>query len=133
MTLASTLVVFAFGVLFMVFAVVVFTAPAFAKRFLSHFATSARTHYTEQVLRILFGAALVMQSPNMWQSRAFRAVGWAIIVSSAVLMCAPWRWHYQFGERIRPMFMRYLNLYAIGAFAFGALLLYGLFADGRVA
>ena len=133
MRLAATFGVIACGLLFIAFAVVVFAAPAIAKRFLSHFASSARTHYAEQVLRLLFGVALVLDSPDMWQSSAFRLVGWAIIVSSVALMCTPWQWHHRFGERIRPMLMRHLKLYAIGAFAFGVLLLYGVFVDGRAA
>jgi hypothetical protein len=133
MILASTFVVVAFGLLFIASSVVVFVAPVIAKRFLSHFASSARTHYAEQVIRLLFGMALVTLSPDMWQSRAFWLVGWAIVVSSVALMCAPWQWHHRFGEWIRPMFMRYLKLYAIGAFAFGAFLLYGVFVDGRAA
>lgn len=50
----------------------------------------------------------------------------AIVISSAALMCTPWQWHHRFGERIQSMLFRYLWLYALGSFAFGVLLLYGI-------
>ena len=128
MSLVAAIVVVAFGILLISFAGVAFARPAIVERFLLLFASSARTHYVEQVFRLLVGAALVVLSPAMWQPNFFWLAGWAIIISSAALMCAPWQWHQRFGERIRPMFFRYLKLYAVGSLAFGVLLLYGVFA-----
>ena len=133
MTLVAAIVVVAFGVLLIAFAGVVFANPTIAERFLMRFASSARTHYVEQVFRLLVGAALVVLSPAMWHPKMFWLVGWAIVVSSAALMCLPWRWHHRFGERVLPIVVRHLRLYAVGAFAFGALLLYGVFAGGGAA
>jgi hypothetical protein len=133
MSLVATIVVVAFGLLFIAFAGVAFANPVTTERFLRRFASSARTHYVEQVSRILVGAALVVLSPAMWQSKVFWLVGWAIVVSSAALMCVPWEWHHRFGERVGPILFRHLRLYAVGSFAFGALLLYGVFAGGGAA
>jgi hypothetical protein len=127
---AAEIVVVAFGLLLIAFTAVVFTKPAIAEPFLMRFASSARAHYAEQILRLLVGAALVVLSPTMWQPKLFWLVGWAIVVSSLALMCAPWRWHHRFAELIRPTFFRYLKLYAAGSFAFGALLLYGVLTGG---
>ena len=124
----ATVVVVAFGVVMIAFTGVAIVKPAIARQFLARFASSARTHYTEQVFRLLIGAALVLASPAMWQPRLFWLVGWAIVVSSVALLCFPWQWHYRFGERIRPMFFRYLGVYVAGAFLFGVFLLYGVFA-----
>jgi hypothetical protein len=112
----------------MAFTGVAFAKPARAERFLMAFASSARAHYVEQVFRILVGGALVVLSSTMWQPRMFLYFGWAIVVSSAALICIPWRWHDRLGERVRPMLVRYLRLYAVGAFALGVLLLYGVLA-----
>jgi hypothetical protein len=133
MSLAASFVVVTFGLLLIAFTGVAFARPAIAGRFLGRFASSARAHYIEQIFRLLIGAALVVLSPTMWLSGMFWLVGWAIVISSAVLICAPWRWHQRLGERVRPLFTRYLRLYAVGSFAFGALLLYGVFAGGRTA
>jgi len=73
----------------------------------------------------------VVSSPSMWQPRLFWLVGWAIVVSSAVLMCIPWQWHHRFGERVKPLLLRYLKLYAVGSFVFGVLLFYGVFAGSH--
>src|SRR5262249_9523932 len=130
MSLVAAIVVVAFGLLLVAFTGVVFAKPAIAERFLMRFASSAQTHYVEQVFRLLVGAALVVLSPAMWQPKTFWIVGWAIVISSAALMCIPWQWHHRFGNLVRPTVIGYLRLYAAGAFAFGVLLLYGVFAGG---
>jgi hypothetical protein len=87
----------------------------------------------EQVVRLLVGAALIVLSSTMWQPKMFWLFGWAIVVSSAVLLCVPWQWHHRLGERLLPLLVRHLTLYAVGSFALGALLLYGVFAGGAAA
>jgi hypothetical protein len=133
MTLAAGVVVVGFGLFLIALTGVAFAKPAIAERFFMSFASSARTHYVEQAFRLLIGASLVVLSPAMWQTDMFRLVGWAIVVSSAALILIPWRWHHRFGERVLPMIVRHMRLYAVGLFAFGALLLYGVFAGGGAA
>jgi hypothetical protein len=125
--------VVAFGFLLIAFTGVTFAKPAIAERFLMRFASSARTHYIEQVFRLLIGAALVVLSPAMWQPTLFWLVGWAIVVSSAVLLCIPWQWHHRLGERVLPIVVRRVRIYAVGALALGVLVLYGVFAGGGAA
>jgi hypothetical protein len=132
MSVAAAVVV-AFGLILIGFTGVAFAKPKIAERFLMSFASSARTHYVEQVFRLLIGVALVVLSPAMWQPNLFWIVGWAIVVSSVVLLCVPWQWHHRFGERVLPMVVRHLRLYAVGSLTFGALVLYGVFAGGGAA
>ena len=133
MSVVAAVVVVLFGLSLITFTGVAFAKPARAERFLMAFASSARTHYVEQVFRILIGAALVVLSSTMWQANMFWLLGWAIVVSSVALICVPWQWHDRLGERLRPMLVRHLKLYAVGAFAFGVLLLYGVFAGAGAA
>lgn len=126
----AAVVVVVFGLALVAFAGVAFARRETAERFATAFASSARTHYAEQIGRVRVGTALVVRSPVMWQPNVFRLVGWAIVVSSVALLCVPWQWHQRLGERVRPLLVRYLGLYAAGAFAFGALLLYGVWAGG---
>ena|ERR1700722_10135928 len=133
MSQVAAVVVVAFGLLLIVLTGVAFAKPAIAERFLMRFASSARTHYVEQIFRLVIGAALVVLAPAMWKPTMFWLVGWAIVVSSAALMCVPWQWHHRFGERMLPIVVRHLRLYAVGSLAFGALLLYGVFAGGGAA
>jgi hypothetical protein len=129
-SLLASIVVVSCGLFLIGLTVVVFAKPALAERFFMAFASSARTHYVEQALRVLIGASLVVLSPTMWQTNMFRLMGWAIVVSSVGLILIPWRWHHRFGEWVLPMIVRHMRLYAVGLFVFGALLLYGVFSVG---
>jgi len=135
-TVAGAILV-AFGLFLIGLAVVVFAKPAVAERFFTAFASSARAHYTEQVVRLLVGASLVVRSANvrssiirsaaMWQPKVFWFVGWAIVLSSSVLILTPWQWHHRFGEKVLPIVIHRMKLFAIGLLAFGVLLIYGVF------
>jgi hypothetical protein len=135
MSVVAAVVVVAFGLSLIAFTSVALAKPAIAGRFLSVFASSARAHYIEQGARLLIGAALVVLSPTMWQPKMFWFFGWAVVVSSAVLLCVPWQWHHRLGERLGllPLLLRHLRLYAVGSFALGATLLYGIVSGGRAA
>jgi hypothetical protein len=133
MSQVAAVVVVAFGLLLIVLTGVALAKPAIAERFLMSFASSARTHYAEQIFRLVIGAALVVLSPAMWQPTMFWLIGWAIVVGSAALMCVPWQWHRRFAERMLPIVVRHLRLYTVGSLAFGALLLYAVFAGGGAA
>ena len=130
MTLLAGVVVVAFGLFLIGLSGMVFVKPALAERFFMSFASSARAHYTEQVLRLLIGASLVVLSPAMWQARLFRIIGWAVVISSIGLMLLPWRWHHRFGQRVLPTIVRHMRLFAVGLFAFGVLLVYAAFSAG---
>jgi hypothetical protein len=117
----------AFGLLLIGVTVVVFARPAVAERFFMAFASSARTHYTEQVVRLLVGVSFIIRSAAMWAPKVFWFVGWAIALTSLVLIITPWQWHHLFGEKIRPMLIRRMKVYAVGLLAFGVLILYALF------
>lgn len=110
------------------FAGLVLLRPAEAIRFLGRFASSARAHYLEMGLRLVFGTSLIVSSGAMRASGLFRLMGWAIALSSVVLLLLPWQWHQRFGDRIRPALVRLVNVYAAGSFTFGCLLLYGVLA-----
>ena len=127
MSLLTAIVVAAFGIFLIGLTGIIFAIPALAERFFMSFASSARAHYVEQALRLLIGASLVVLSPEMWQSSLFCLIGWLVIISSIGLILIPWRWHQSFGKRVLPTLVRHMRLYAIGLFAFGAILLYGVF------
>ncbi|MEJ0099145.1 MAG: hypothetical protein WDO12_05120 [Pseudomonadota bacterium] len=131
--IAATVVLLAFSLSLIALPFVALAKPAIVVRFLGAFATSARTHYAEQLVRLLVGTALIVRAPSMWVPGTFRLIGWLIAISSVLLLCLPWQWHHRLGERMRPLFFRYLWLYIAGAFAFGVLLIYGVIAGGEVA
>lgn len=96
--------------------------PTSAAHFLHRFASTPRAHFTEQVLRLVTGMAIVMHAQAMHYPDLFQLFGCILIITSAALMLLPWRWHQRFAQWVIPRTVRYLRLYALGSFALGALL-----------
>jgi hypothetical protein len=130
MNMLASIVIVGFGLFLLGVAGTVFARRALAERFFASFASSARAHYVEQSVRLLIGASLIVLSPAMWQPDLFWLIGWASVISSVGLLLVPWKWHHRFAQRLRPTFVRHMRLYALGLFAFGALLLYGVVFAG---
>jgi hypothetical protein len=123
----SGVVVVGFCLFLIGLAVVIATRPSLAEQFLRSFARSARAHYTEQVLRLVVGAALVNAASSMWQPELFTIFGWLIVVTSVVLLLTPWRWHHTLGTWMMPPVFQHLKLFGLGAFALGAFILYSVY------
>ncbi len=126
MRLLSGIVVVGFGLYLIGLAVVIALKPLLAERFIKSFASSARAHYTEQVSRLTVGAAIVIFAPSMWYPDLFEGFGWLIIITTVGLLLIPWQWHNKFGRLAIPLAIRHLQLYALGASALGAFILYAV-------
>lgn len=126
MNLLSGMVVVAFGVFLPGLAVLIAVKPQLAEQFLLSFASSARAHYTEQVSRLIAGGAIIIFAPSMWHPDLFKLFGWLLIVPAIALLLLPWQWHYEFAKRAMPLVIRHMKLFALGAFALGIFILYGL-------
>ena len=126
MTVLSGSLVIAFGVFLTALAALSAVKPQLAERFLKSFASSARAHYFEQVLRLIAGGALVIFAPSMWYSSLFELFGWLIVVTAAALLVTPWQWHQKLGTWMIPLVIRHIRIFALGAFALGMLLFYGV-------
>jgi hypothetical protein len=126
MEILSGVVVVAFGVFLIGLAVLIVVKPRLAERFIQSFASSAQTHYTEQTLRLIAGGAMVIFAPSMWHPDLFKLFGSLIVVTSVALLLLPWQWHCEMGKRTIPLVIRYIKLFALGAFALGVLVLYGV-------
>lgn len=126
MTRLAGAVVVTTGLYFLGLALSIVVTPVRTKRFLTSFASSARAHYTEQVLRLIAGAAIVAFSPEMRFPVVFRVFGWLIVATSLGLLVVPWRWHRRFGAWAIPLAIRHIKLYALGAFVLGAFLLFAV-------
>lgn len=124
----SGIVVVGFCLFLIGLAVVIATRPPLAERFLKSFATSARAHYTEQALRLLVGVAVVNFAGSMRYPELFRLFGWVIVVTTVGLLLIPWQWHHRFSTRVMPPVFRHMRLFALGAFALAAFILYGVSA-----
>lgn len=125
MDIISGIIVFAFGLGLIAFAGVIASKRLLAERFLNLFASSARAHYIEQVLRLVVGASLVIFSPLMWYSYAFQIFGRLFVVTTLGLLLVPWQWHHRFAERVIPLVIHHLEIYGVATFVLGAFVLYG--------
>ena len=125
-SLLSGIVVFGFCLFLIGLAVGIVAAPPLAERFLRSFASSARAHYTEQGLRLLAGVSIIKFASSMWYPVLFKLFGWLILISTVGLLLTPWKWHHTFAAQVMPLVIRHMNLFALGASALGAFILYGL-------
>ncbi len=123
MSVAGVIVVAA-GVWLIGLAGAMLVVPTVTKRFLMSFASSARWHYTEQLLRLVAGVAFIVYAPGTQLPRAFAVFGWIIVVTGTALLVLPWRWHRRFAERVVPLAIRHLKLHALGSFVLGVVILW---------
>lgn len=100
--------------------------PDATKRFLGSFASSARAHFAELIVRLVLGAAFVVTAPAMAFSAVFDAFGWLLIATTLVLVWVPWRWHQRFTAWSVPMATRSMTLFSIGPLVGGIVILYAL-------
>ena len=97
---------------------------AIAVSYFSSFASSARAHYLEQVLRLIVGLAMLSFSKSMLYAQFFQLFAWIIIISTIVLILIPWTWHNKLGKRVIPLTIKNLKFYAVSASVFGVFILY---------
>ena len=127
MTWLAGVVVVTTGLWLVGFALLIVVAPVRAERFLKSFASSARTHYTEQVLQLIAGSGIVAFSFQMRFPDLFKIFGWLIVVTAIGLLLVPWQWHRRFGQWAIPLAIRHIKLYALGSFVLGTLILLSMF------
>jgi hypothetical protein len=61
-------------------------------------AASWRVNLTEQGLRIVAGAALVVRAPASKLPLAFEVAGWLLVAVSVLILVLPVRWHGAYGR-----------------------------------
>jgi hypothetical protein len=74
--------------------------------------SSWRLQFTEQGLRVLAGAALVVRAPASKLPLVFEVAGWILVGTSLLIMLAPIRWHGAYGawvvDGLTPLMLRIL-------------------------
>jgi hypothetical protein len=121
-TIAAGIVVTA-GLYLIALAAVALARPVLARRFLLGFTQTAAAHYTEMAARILVGLALIVASPRMLLSQFFLWFGVALLASSVLLLCLPWKWHRSMGERVLPRLVGLLGVVSPVSLLLGGLLI----------
>jgi hypothetical protein len=95
-----------------------------AVNYFSSFASSARAHYLEQILRLIVGMSMLSFSKSMLYAQFFEMFAWIIVLSTIVLILIPWTWHNKLGKRVIPLTIQNLKFYAVSASLFGIFILY---------
>lgn len=121
--IALTIVLLSALFLFILACLSLFT-PRHAVRFLGGFASSAKTHYFEMIVRLIVGTAFVIYSPSMLFTKVFLIFGWVIVGSTIILLLLPWRWHHLFGQRFASPVFQHVWIIGIGSFILSAFILF---------
>ena len=108
------------GVYLLALAAVAFVAPQRARVFLGSLASSAFAHSLELFVRLLVGAAFVLNAPKMQFPSVFSVFGWVVIVTTSCLLAVPWRWHHRFAQWSVPLATRNMKIFALGSLIAGA-------------
>ena len=122
-------IVVAAGLFFVALGGMSLVAPSNTSRFLLGFAGSPSKHYAELALRFVVGGAFVFHARQMLFSTVFSIFGWILLVTTAVLLLVPWRWHHRFAQRSVPEALRVLPLVGVSSIALGGLVLVAAFRN----
>lgn len=114
------------GAYFIVLGAAATLKPAKATRFFRAFATTPARHYLEMAIRLLVGGSMIMAAPRLHAAAVFEVFGWVLVITSAVLVVLPWRWHQRFAERVVAPFTRYIFAIGLCCLALGAFILLAL-------
>lgn len=126
--IATALIITLTGLALIVFFGLTLVAKDKAISFMQGFASSPLTHFFEQILRIIVGAALVAHSPKVAFELFFNVLGWLMILSSVGLILIPWRWHKKFADLVIPTVIQYIYVYATCCLLLGLFFLFVLIA-----
>ncbi|EJI83853.1 putative esterase [Alishewanella aestuarii B11] len=99
--------------------------PQQAQSFLLGFASSARLHYLEIVIRMLVGLAFIYSAEYVFSARAFTGFGWLLVLTSLPLLLLPWQWHRHFAAKAVSASRHYLAFIGGGCLNAGCCYLIG--------
>lgn len=123
-------VVVLFAALYMLgLATLLLARPALASRFLGRFGSTLSAHLIELLVRAVVAIALLLHAPRMLLSDLFTAFGWLLLVTTAVLLVLPWRWHQTFARWSVPLAARRPILLGLAALM-GSVLMLACFLFG---
>ncbi len=112
------LVVIATGLWLVAVAFLMALRPRYSLRLLERMsvnlsASNWRLNLTEQGLRLLAGAALIVHAAASKLPQVFAIAGWFVVLSSILILLMPIRWHGAYGmwwrQRLTPLCVRALS------------------------
>lgn len=128
MNLFATGLVALLGLFLIAFGLTACVRPAAAAAFLAGFAGSAFKHHAELAVRMAFGCALIVASPNLIGSSWIAGAGWVLLGTSGLMLVLPWKLHRSFAQLAvpqTPLVLRAMGVASVGGGAFFLLALAG--------
>lgn len=113
-----------FGAFLIGLCFVMLLKPEIGKKFLLAFASSAKAHYTEMTIRMIFGLSLILHESYDAYGSYIQLMGWVVVITTIGLLAFPWRWHHKFAGKVIPPVIRFMKLYALMLLIFGAILIW---------
>lgn len=111
--------------LFLISLSVIMTAhPRWGRKFLESFASSAKAHYTEMAIRLVFGASLILHESYNHYGYFMNLLGWVVVITTIGLLVFPWKWHHKFAGKVIPPVIRFMKFYALMLLVFGIMLIW---------
>lgn len=126
----ATAVVSGAGVFLVLLGTAALLRPSLARNFLLGFAGSSARHYSELVVRLAIGSALVLASPPLPGAAAFSFFGWVLLATTGVMLFVPWRTHRAFAETTVPKALRHLPAIGLVSLAAGVATLWAVASAG---
>lgn len=123
LNLVALMMVLLAGGYLLLLAVCAFAIPGRTQAFLLAFASSARVHRVELLVRLMVGAAFIQRAPAMTFPHVFKAFGWLLLATTVIMALLPWRLHRRFAEAAVPHAIGRLWMLAIGSGALGTFVL----------
>ncbi len=108
---------------FCVLGLIALLKPALALQFLQAFATTAAKHRLELCVRMLLGAAFLLQAERQLWPQLFQLAGWLLLGSSTVMLLLPWQWHQRFARHTVPAIAPWLGCIGLVSLLLGSALL----------
>ncbi len=101
--------------------------PKRTRALLRKFAGTNLINYTEIILRLIVGIALILIADSCKLPEAFKVLGWFMVVTAGILLFVPRTLHHSFSLKSADVLKpEYFQLISPFAFLFGGLILYNL-------
>ncbi len=124
MDLLSEIVIYIFALFLISLSVIMTAHPKWGRKFLESFASSAKAHFTEMSIRLVFGLSLIFHESYDHYGYYLQIIGWVVVITTIGLLIFPWKWHHKFASKVIPPVIRFMKLYALMLLIFGIMLIW---------
>ena len=123
----AKITVIGFGIFIICCGFLMLFAPKKANDYLRKFGSTNFINYTELLIRMLIGIAIILVADVSKNPFIFNIFGWFMVVTALILCCVPRRIHHSFSvnaaETLKPLYFQLISPFS---FLFGAMVIYAV-------